>query len=163
MRRQPWWFAPVLTVFAVAGIVAEISVLIWGSGLLGFWPNLAVMTFFTGVGIWLTRREGKKVWGSLLAEMSAGRVPTGSLADGALVMAGGALLILPGYLSDLLGLLLLLPFTRPVIRSGLGYLLSRWIAPSNPQPDVIGGEVVEERPNPQPDDQEPPIRGQLTD
>jgi fxsA cytoplasmic membrane protein len=61
-----------------------------------------------------------------------------------LVMAGGLLLIMPGFVSDIIGLLLLIPPSRHLVRSTLGKLFGRAIGHSSEQPVVIEGEVVQE-------------------
>ena len=60
------------------------------------------------------RHQGARAWTALNDAYSQGKVPTGQLADAALVLVGGLLLIVPGFVSDLFGFLFLLPFTRPL-------------------------------------------------
>ena len=75
------------------------------------------------VGILLIQFEGRKVWQEAQVRMQEGQIPGLSLLDGLCVLGGGILLIIPGFLSDLVGLLLVIPFTRPYFR---GRLLS-WL------------------------------------
>jgi len=72
--------------------------------------------------------------------------PPGPTADAVLVMVGGLLLILPGFISDIVGLLLLIPPSRRLVRSTLGKLFGRAIGNPSEQPVVIEGEVVQESP-----------------
>jgi UPF0716 protein FxsA len=73
----------------------------------------------------------------------SGQLPTGRLADAALVLVGGILLMLPGFLTDLLGLVMILPFTRPLIRRLLAFVLARRVAGTGSGPLVIRGETVD--------------------
>ena len=68
------------------------------------------------LGSLLLRAQGRSVWRRFNETMAAGRVPHRELIDGVLVVFGGAFLITPGFLTDIVGLLLLLPPTRSVIR-----------------------------------------------
>lgn len=68
------------------------------------------------LGVWLLKQQGRVVWRRFTAAVSEGRVPNQELVDGVLVIFGGALLIVPGFITDVIGLLLLIPATRPVGR-----------------------------------------------
>lgn len=134
-------------------IVAEIAALIWVSQTIGWW-TLLLLVSTTLVGAFLLQREWSKAWGGLSDSLRTGELPPGRAADAALVMLGGVLLIMPGFLTDVLGLLLLLPFTRPLVRSTIGWWAGRAIQRSTlggPGPDgtdVIKGEVVTDDPSP---------------
>jgi len=71
------------------------------------------------LGSWALRSQGRAAWRRLGAAVSAGRSPGREVLDGALVVLGGALLIVPGFISDVLGVLALLPPTRALMRRGL--------------------------------------------
>ena len=73
-----------------------------------------------------------------------GKMPTGQLADAALVLVGGTLLMVPGFFTDIIGLVFLLPFTRPFIRSGISWWASQVLERSGVSPTVIKGSVVVE-------------------
>ena len=68
------------------------------------------------MGSWLIRREGGRAWQSLTTSLQSGRMPARELADAALILVGGTLMLTPGFVTDVLGLLVILPFTRPVAR-----------------------------------------------
>ncbi|MEV4527744.1 FxsA family protein [Streptosporangium sp. NPDC049304] len=105
----------------------EIWVLIQVGQLIGGWPTVALLLAGSLLGAWVVRREGRRAWRSLQEALQSGRAPERELAGGGLTLVGGMLLIAPGFLSDVLGLLCLLPFTRPMVR-GLGsWLLARRI------------------------------------
>ncbi|MCG5214805.1 FxsA family protein [Streptosporangium soli] len=135
------------------------------------------------LGGWLVRREGRRALAILRESVQTGQMPERELGGGAMTMAGGLLLIVPGVLTDLAGLAMLLPFTRPLVR-GLGArLLARRLrrladqpsplgtpfgghpfgAPGPVAPDgrgpVIHGQVIREEPRQ--DDPRPPVRKEL--
>jgi UPF0716 protein FxsA len=70
----------------------------------------------------LLRAQGRSVWGRFNVAVTAGRMPHREVVDGVLVIFGGAFLITPGFLTDILGLVLLIPPTRALVR---GILLRR--------------------------------------
>jgi UPF0716 protein FxsA len=72
------------------------------------------------------RREGRRAWAALNQAIGSGKVPSKELADGALVLVGGTLLLTPGFLTDILGFFLLLPFTRPIARRFVIAFATRW-------------------------------------
>ncbi len=146
---MPIFRAPIL---AFAGflvfILAEVALLVFVSTQIGWWTLVALM-ISTVLGAYLLQREWRKAWKHLSESLNTGHLPTGRTADAALVLMGGFMLIMPGFITDIVGLLLLLPFTRPGIRSVLGWWAGRAMSgytnsPSNPASTdtVIEGEVV---------------------
>ena len=124
-------------------LAAEVIILVMVTNALGWW-TVALMIFTTLLGCWLLQREGRRTWGVLLESLGRGSLPPGRTADAVLVMIGGLLLIVPGFISDIIGLLLLIPASRHLIRCTLGKLFGRAIGHSSEQPVVIEGEVVQE-------------------
>ncbi|GGT01620.1 hypothetical protein GCM10010156_69440 [Planobispora rosea] len=96
--------------------ILEIWVLIQVGQVIGGWPTVALLLADSLFGAWIVRREGRRAWQSLQAALGQGRMPDRELADGAMIVAGGALLLTPGFLTDVAGFLLVLPFTRPLMR-----------------------------------------------
>jgi UPF0716 protein FxsA len=95
------------------------------------------------IGALLFKSQGRSVWRRFNATLSEGRVPHREVIDGVLVIFGGAFLITPGFLSDIVGILLLLPPTRALIRRFLVRRLGRRVVvagPTRPAPsyDVEG-------------------------
>ena len=120
---------------------------------------MAILLAEALVGGWLVRREGNRTWQALVGALSTGRLPTGELADAALVLVGGVLLLLPGFLTDIIGFLFLLPLTRPLARAAAAFFIARRVnrlGLALGQPQRIGGEVIPgeavadpgQRPNP---------------
>ncbi|MCW5953733.1 MAG: FxsA family protein [Propionibacteriaceae bacterium] len=142
-RRILGW---ILLIAFVAIPIAEVWVVTTVGSLIGLWPTLALLVVSAIVGALMMRREGPKAWAALVNAFGSGQLPTGRLADAALVLVGGILLMLPGFLTDLLGLVMILPFTRPLIRRLLAFVLARRAADSGTGPLVIRGETVDAPP-----------------
>ena len=100
---------PVAELFVAITVAEAIGVLLTVVLLIASWP----------LGVWLLRAEGRAAWGRLSAATAAGRPPAREVLDSALIVVGGALLIVPGFITDIVGLLLLLPPTRSLARLGI--------------------------------------------
>jgi UPF0716 protein FxsA len=96
--------------------IAELYVLIQIGQAIGILPTIALLILDSVLGAALMRSQGRAAWTRFNAALAEGRVPGREVMDGALVIFGGALLLTPGFLSDILGLILLLPPTRAVVR-----------------------------------------------
>lgn len=92
---------------------------------IGGWETLILLVLGGILGAWLARLEGRKVWLQAQRQMQAGQVPGHALLEGLCVLAGGILLMIPGFLSDLVGLTMLLPVTRPLYRLAMYRWLER--------------------------------------
>ncbi|HEX7050429.1 MAG TPA: FxsA family protein [Longimicrobiales bacterium] len=90
----------------------ELAILVKLGTVVGVWPTLALVLGTGALGAVLARSQGTRVLREIQAELAAGRMPAGRLLDGAMILAGGILLLTPGLLSDLSGLALLVPLTR---------------------------------------------------
>ncbi|WP_433338593.1 FxsA family protein [Spirillospora sp. CA-294931] len=104
--------------------VLEIYVIIQVGQVIGGWPTVALLLAESLIGGWIVRREGRRAWRALTATFQRGDVPDRELADGALILVGGVLLLTPGFVTDVFGFLFVLPFTRPLVRR----LLTRYAA-----------------------------------
>jgi UPF0716 protein FxsA len=105
-----------LVALFIAVPIAELALIIQVGGLLGFWWTLALLIADSVLGSLLMRSQGRAAWRRFTEAMQARRPPAREVADGVLIIFGGALLLTPGFLSDFAGLLFLLPPTRAVIR-----------------------------------------------
>lgn len=141
--------------------VAEVWLLTLAGAAIGVGWVLAILLAEAVVGSLLLRHEGRKSWRALVDAYEAGRVPTGQLADAALVLAGGIMLIMPGFVTDVVGLIFLVPFTRTYARKSVGWVVAHSAlrdAPRGPaaasrprtsgDPRVVPGEVVTDAPEP---------------
>lgn len=100
----------------IAFPLLEIALLIRTGQVIGLWPTIAVVVGTAFLGATLLRQQGFKVLGRLTDELAAGRTPLEPLADGAMLLVAGACLVAPGLITDVLGLLLLIPPVRTAIR-----------------------------------------------
>ena len=119
------WVVWLVVALVIALPVAEIAVLVATGRAIGALPTIGLMLATTLLGAWLAQREGRRTWVTLRRAFAEGRMPTGELADAVLVMIGGLFLMLPGFISDIIGLICLLPFTRPFARWLLTWLVGR--------------------------------------
>jgi UPF0716 protein FxsA len=99
--------------------IAELYVILKIGDLIGIVPTLALLVADSLLGSWLMKSQGRAVWTRFQETMQAGRVPHREVFDGVLVIFGGAFLITPGFLTDILGVFLLLPPTRALVRRWL--------------------------------------------
>ena len=150
-RRFPAWL--LLVAFIVVPLV-EIFALIQVGQVIGPWWTILLLILASVLGTWLIRREGGRAWRGLTQALQTGRMPARELADGALILVGGTLMLSPGFVTDAFGILLIVPVTRPLARRLLTQLIARrLIGPGStrrPGPgsggSVVRGEVVDEGP-----------------
>ncbi len=93
----------------------ELYLLLYVGHQIGFWPTLGLTILSGVVGSVMAKREGMRVLGEWQRAVSELRPPEQGVLEGVLVMAGAVLLITPGMLSDVLGILFLVPFTRRLL------------------------------------------------
>jgi UPF0716 protein FxsA len=127
---------PVLVLIVVFIVVplAELYVILKVGDAIGVLPTLAILVADSLLGSWLLKSQGRAVWRRFNEATQAGRVPHSEIIDGVLVIFGGAFLITPGFLTDIVGLLLLIPPTR----AGFRRLTRRMIERGNPIIAVAG-------------------------
>ena len=117
---------PALLVVALVVVpLVEIYVLIQVGQVLGTLPTIALLVVMSVIGGVLLKREGARTWRAFRLALSSGRVPAKEVADGALVIFGGALLLTPGFATDAFGLVCVLPPSRAVLRRLLTGLVAR--------------------------------------
>ena len=105
-----------LALFIVVPLAELYVILKVADDLLG-WPlTIALLAADSLLGSWLLRSQGRAVWRRFNDAVRAGRVPHSEVIDGVLVIFGGAFLITPGFITDVIGLVLLIPPTRRVVR-----------------------------------------------
>ena len=107
-----------LLAFLVVPVV-ELYLFLQVSAAIGFWAALFWIVAVSAIGAWLVKREGMGAWARANAKMTRGEVPTDELINGILILAGGALMLTPGFLTDVVGLLLVFPPSRAVARAAL--------------------------------------------
>lgn len=96
--------------------IAELYVIIQVGGWIGVGPTLLLLLLDAILGSWLLKHEGRAAWRRFNQALAERRIPGKEVADGFLVILGGALLIAPGFITDIFGILFLIPPTRAVAR-----------------------------------------------
>jgi UPF0716 protein FxsA len=109
-------FAALVAIFILLPL-AELYVIIEVVGpAIGPIPTILLLAADSLLGAWLMKTQGRAVWRRFNAALAEGRAPTREVFDGVLVIFGGAFLITPGFITDVIGILLLLPPSRTLIR-----------------------------------------------
>ena len=96
--------------------IAELYVIIQVGQLIGIWPTLLLLLADAVLGSMLLKHEGRSAWRRFNEALAARRFPGREVADGALIIVGGTLLLAPGFITDIVGIFLLLPPTRALSR-----------------------------------------------
>jgi len=108
--------------------IAEIVLFYYVGTWLGILPTIALVVVTAIVGSWLVSEQGKNTWVQLQTEIVQGGVPDVPIVHGAMILVAGALLLTPGFLTDAVGLALLIPAVREFLRVwGSNRLASRWV------------------------------------
>ena len=109
----------------------ELYILIKIGGYLGAFHTVALVVFTALFGIVIARIEGLRKLQQIKQSLSQGIVPAEEMVDGVLIFIGGILLIIPGVLTDLFALVLLIPYTRTLFKRWLRRRFDRMIATGN--------------------------------
>jgi len=151
--RRGRWVRPLLAAAFVGVPLLEIFVLVRVGQVIGPWWTILLLVVSGVIGTWLIRREGGRAWRALSEALQTGRMPAREIADGALILVGGTLMLAPGFVTDAAGILLILPLTRPVARTVLTRLVTRRLLgaglstpprPGSPRrPGTAGGTVIQ--------------------
>jgi UPF0716 protein FxsA len=133
--------------------LAELYVIFKIGDTIGWLPTLALLAIDSVAGWWLLKSQGRTVWRRFQETMQTGRIPPREVVDGALVIFGGAFLLTPGFLTDILGFALLIPPTRAVFRRmlirrggrmfGISVATGRRSEPVQPQDGDVEGTAYE--------------------
>lgn len=99
--------------------LAELYVIIQVGQAFGALNTIALLILISAAGAWLVKREGMSVWRRFQRQIESGAVPGKEIADGVMILFAGALLMSPGFLTDVVGIALLLPPVRAVVRGVL--------------------------------------------
>jgi UPF0716 protein FxsA len=109
----------VLVLLFIVVPIAELYVIVQASHAFGVLNTLGLLVLISIVGGWLVKHEGMRVWRRFQQQVAQGAVPSREIADGVLLLAAGVLLLAPGFITDALGIVLLLPPVRAVVRGVL--------------------------------------------
>ena len=155
---------PLVLLFIVVPI-AELWVIIQVGQAIGPWWTILLLIVDSVLGSWLIKREGGRAFRALREAIDSGRMPAKELADGGLILVGGTLMLAPGFVTDLFGIAMILPFTRPFFRGVLtrvvaSRLVVTGLGPlAGPRPG--SGPRTARRPGPDPEG--PVVRGEVVD
>ena len=117
-----------LVVLFIVVPIAELYVIIQIGGLIGLWPTLALLLADALLGSFLLRHQGRGAWRRFNEAIAARRFPGREVADGAMIVIGGTLLLTPGFITDVFGVIFLLPPTRAIVRRlGRSYFTRRFV------------------------------------
>ncbi len=121
---------PLLALLALFIVVplAELYVIYKVGDAIGIWLTILLLAADSVLGSVLLRSQGRSVWRRFNEALAVGRMPHREVQDGVAVIFGGAFLITPGFLTDIVGLALLLPPTRALILRAAGRVLARRMA-----------------------------------
>jgi UPF0716 protein FxsA len=125
--------AILVALFIVIPIV-ELYVIIQIGSLIGVWPTIALLLADAILGSMLLRHQGRGAWRRFNAALSEGRFPGKEVADGLLIAIGGTLLLTPGFVTDIVGAIFLIPPTRALVRRLMrGYVGKRFVVMGTPK------------------------------
>jgi UPF0716 protein FxsA len=126
----------------------EIGLFIEIGGLIGLWPTLAVVVLTAALGSWQLRAQGLATLARARQQLDRGELPTRELFDGFCLVVAGAMLLTPGFMTDVIGLALFVP----AIRNSVRRFLARRMETTTETHVWVDGEEISAR-------QSPPRRG----
>lgn len=101
----------------------EVFTLIQVGQVIGGWPTFFLIVGISFLGAYLVKQQGMRTLAQVRQELASGMIPGESLLDGACILVGGTLLLTPGFLTDMAGFVLLLPFVRTPVKA----ILKVWL------------------------------------
>ncbi|GGL42098.1 FxsA family protein [Sporolactobacillus putidus] len=108
-------------------VLAEVSVLVYVGRTLGVLNTFLLLFAGAFFGVWIVKRQGLSIFKRIRADLDQRKIPGDSLMDGACLLIGGFLFVVPGFISDLAGLLFLVPSLRFSIKRRIVRWLQEWI------------------------------------
>jgi UPF0716 protein FxsA len=102
---------------------AEMGILLASGQIIGVWPTILLIILTGVIGSYLAKKQGIATYYQLQRQMQTGQLPGDALLDGVCILVGGTLLLTPGFITDILGFLLLFPVTRISFKK----LMTKWI------------------------------------
>lgn len=116
-----WFLLSILILSAL-----EIGIFIWVGGMIGPWWIVLIILLTGLAGVTIAKNQGMKTWNRAQLLMHNGQVPTEEITDGICILAGAIFLITPGFITDIVGFILVLPITRPMFKHSIQKLL-KWM------------------------------------
>lgn len=130
---------PILFLLFLVVPIVELYVIVQVAGGIGVLETIGLLIVISIVGAWLVRREGLGVLRKVQTQLAQGEMPTKQIVDGGLILFAGALMLTPGFVTDALGVLLLIPPTRIAIRQILMRRFKGRIQVASPGAAGFGG------------------------
>jgi UPF0716 protein FxsA len=150
----------VLVVLLIAIPIIEIAVAIWVASAVGWLNTIGLLILLSIIGIWVVKRQGLGIMTTLSEGAQRREVPTKKLVDRFLMVLGGVLLVMPGFVTAAIGLLLFLPPVRALIRGFAGKRVQATMATGRwtygTVRDVTSREVRDDSDSPTPPPSSPP-------
>jgi len=115
MRKEEYMLGRLILLFTLVPLV-ELFLLIKIGTLIGALPTILIVVGTGVLGATLARQQGFQVWSRIQREMELGMFPAEDMLDGLLIFGAGVVLLTPGVITDVIGILILIPFTRLYIR-----------------------------------------------
>ncbi|MEI3614342.1 FxsA family protein [Pseudogracilibacillus sp. SO30301A] len=122
-----YWF---ILIFILLPAI-EIGIFIWSGNVIGGWSVVGLIILSGMIGAALVKKEGLETWKKAQLAMYNREVPREEIIDGICIILGGILLIAPGFVTDILGFLLVLPWTRPPFKKLISFLIIKRISKGN--------------------------------
>jgi UPF0716 protein FxsA len=110
---------------------AEIGFLLISGQIIGVWPTVLLIILTGVIGSYLAKKQGLATFYQLQRQIQTGQLPGDALLDGVCILVGGTLLLTPGFLSDILGFLLLFPTSRIFFKKLMNRWIQNWIRKGN--------------------------------
>jgi UPF0716 protein FxsA len=107
--------ALIALLFLVVPLV-ELYVIVQVAQVTGIWETILLLLAVSVLGAWLVKRQGVAVWNRFNSTLANGQIPHVEIVDGVLILFAGALMLTPGFVTDALGVFLLVPPTRALVR-----------------------------------------------
>ncbi|WP_242145532.1 MULTISPECIES: FxsA family protein [unclassified Bacillus cereus group] len=101
----------------------EVTVLIGSSHLIGIWPTFAMIIVTAALGAYLAKQQGFRVLREIRLRVDRGEMPGDAVLDGIFILIGGVLLLVPGYVTDVIGFVFIMPVTRKIWKP----IVMRWL------------------------------------
>ena len=133
-----------IVLLLIVAPIVEIYVAIQVAHVIGGWETIALMFLMGVLGAWLLKMQGLAVLGRISTAVTQGRAPGRELIDGLLIIVAGALMLAPGFVGDAIGLILLFPPTRALVRAPIASRLKagKWSAVMGTVGGTGGGRFI---------------------
>lgn len=115
----------IMPIFIIVPVI-EIALFIWSGRVFGFLPTILFMILSAIIGAYLTKRQGLTMIRNAQRQLSYGQIPGNTILDGICLLFGGIYLMTPGFLTDTIGLLFLIPFTRKLLKPVVIKMIKQW-------------------------------------